>query len=151
CLVTTKEARLMPSILKAVRLRNVRCFRDADVPLAPGVTVVIGGNDCGKTTLLEAIASLAPGGSEGLQQMPLRRKSKTGEVVLNGTNARWRVSSGSPALHESRQRLPRDTHVFIYGRYRRVYTQMDDDTGRASDPLTLLDQLLSRADKDCTT
>jgi exonuclease SbcC len=41
-----------------LRLRNVRCFRDAEIPLDPHVTIIIGANGSGKTTLIEALASL---------------------------------------------------------------------------------------------
>ncbi|HYO14923.1 MAG TPA: AAA family ATPase, partial [Thermoanaerobaculia bacterium] len=46
-------------------LRNVRCFRDAEIELDPKVTVLIGENGSGKTTLMEALASLAYGEEEG--------------------------------------------------------------------------------------
>lgn len=35
-----------------VRLKNVRCFRDAEIPLDDRVTVIVGGNASGKTTLI---------------------------------------------------------------------------------------------------
>jgi putative ATP-dependent endonuclease of the OLD family len=34
---------------------NYRCLREADVPLNPGLNVIVGNNECGKSTLLEAI------------------------------------------------------------------------------------------------
>ena len=41
-----------------LRMRNVRCFADTDVLLDAAVTVLVGENGAGKTTIAEAIASL---------------------------------------------------------------------------------------------
>ena len=49
--------------LERIRLRDVRCYREADVALTPGVRVFIGGNAPGKTNLLEAVHVLATGSS----------------------------------------------------------------------------------------
>lgn len=38
-----------------VIVMNYRCLREADVPLNPGLNVIVGNNECGKSTLLEAI------------------------------------------------------------------------------------------------
>jgi putative ATP-dependent endonuclease of OLD family len=34
---------------------NYRCLKQADVPLNPGLNVIVGNNECGKSTLLEAV------------------------------------------------------------------------------------------------
>jgi len=39
-----------------IRIRNYRCFRDATIEFQPGLNVIIGENNAGKTTLLRAIA-----------------------------------------------------------------------------------------------
>lgn len=51
-----------------LRLENVRCFEKVEIPLDPRLTVIIGENGAGKTTVVEAIASLSYGDEEGLQR-----------------------------------------------------------------------------------
>ena len=55
-----------------LRLKNLRCFEEAEIPLDPRVTVIIGENGAGKTTVAEAMASLSSGEDEGLRHFPLR-------------------------------------------------------------------------------
>jgi energy-coupling factor transporter ATP-binding protein EcfA2 len=96
-------------------LENVRCFVHAEVPLGERVTVIIGANGSGKTTIAEALASLAPGEGEGLDEIPLRRGETSGSMaLLDGQGkalARW-------ATGGARARLPRGQQVFVYGQYR---------------------------------
>ncbi|HEY4593974.1 MAG TPA: AAA family ATPase, partial [Thermoanaerobaculia bacterium] len=63
-------------------LRNVRCFRNAEIELDPQVTVLIGENGSGKTTVVEALASLSHGEGEGLSSFPVSRRAKSGEISL---------------------------------------------------------------------
>lgn len=51
--------------VKTIRIRNYRCLRSVDVHLNRSVTVVIGANDCGKSTLLEAVHIVLTGGLYG--------------------------------------------------------------------------------------
>ena len=53
----------LPLHLRLVRLRDLRCFEAAELPLHPEITVLTGGNGAGKTTLLEAIHVLGRGRS----------------------------------------------------------------------------------------
>lgn len=41
-----------------VQIQNVRCFKDEDLQLSPGINVVVGPNNNGKTTLLNCISIL---------------------------------------------------------------------------------------------
>lgn len=43
------------TFIERVHIRNYRIFREFEVPLGPGLNVVVGDNDSGKSTLLEAI------------------------------------------------------------------------------------------------
>jgi len=61
-----------------LRLKNVRCFRGAEIPFDKRVTVIVGGNASGKTALMEALASLTHGDSEGLKDFPLRHGTVRG-------------------------------------------------------------------------
>lgn len=96
----------------------MRCFARAEVPLGAGVTVVIGQNGSGKTSIAEAIASLAPGDGEGLSRFPLRRGANSGAMSILGADseplARWADGPGG----EERARLPLGHHIFVYGQYR---------------------------------
>jgi DNA replication and repair protein RecF len=50
-------------VLLDLSISNLRCIEQADVSLAPGVTLVWGGNGAGKTSLLEAMFLLGRGRS----------------------------------------------------------------------------------------
>jgi hypothetical protein len=111
----------MKPIVK-LTMKNVRCFADATLPIDPRVTVVIGENGAGKTTVAEAMASLAYGDDEGLKEFPLRHGATAGEIAL------WTADKSGPVAlwlhggrHPRRQRLDDDPLLLAYGRYRRVY------------------------------
>lgn len=44
-----------PAVIRRVLIRNYRRFRDFDMTFAPGVNTLVGANDTGKSTLIEAI------------------------------------------------------------------------------------------------
>ena len=65
-----------------LRLTNVRCFEEMVVPLDRRVTVIIGENGAGKTTVAEALGSLSFGEDERLKGFPLRHDSRSGHTAL---------------------------------------------------------------------
>jgi putative ATP-dependent endonuclease of OLD family len=42
-------------VLRKIRIKNYRVFRDFELTYTPGVNILVGDNDAGKSTLLEAI------------------------------------------------------------------------------------------------
>ena len=138
-----------------LRLENIRCFEKAEIPLDPRLTVVIGENGAGKTTVAEAIASLSYGDEEGLQSFPLRRGKSSGSIALfdakeKKPQAVWR----SGRKGSIRQRLPDQRYIFAYGRYRRVSDPVSgaaDDSPRNEDPRVLLDELATAVTERRTT
>jgi hypothetical protein len=103
-----------------LHLVGVRCFADAVVPLHEKVTVILGENGSGKTTVAEAMASLVAGEDEGLAEFPLRHGASAGagsialyEAGASEAAAEWRAGG-------ERRRLPERRLVLAYGRYRRV-------------------------------
>ena len=138
-----------------LRLENIRCFEKAEIPLDPRLTVVIGENGAGKTTVAEAIASLSYGDEEGLQSFPLRRGKSSGSIALfdakeKKPQAVWRSGRKS----STRQRLPDQRYIFAYGRYRRVSDPASgatEDSPRNEDPQVLLDELATAVTERRTT
>jgi energy-coupling factor transporter ATP-binding protein EcfA2 len=132
-----------------LRLKNVRCFRDAQIPFDKRVTVILGENASGKTTLMEALASLVHGDDEGLIEFPLRQGATRGEIALYEDGGRSALARWQSEKTE-RRRLAADRFVFLYGRYRRVLLAEGEESRDLSDA-QYLDELSSHADKARTT
>ncbi|MGB9886106.1 MAG: DNA replication/repair protein RecF [Moorellales bacterium] len=63
-----------------LKLRNFRLYRQAEIRLAPGVNVVLGGNAQGKTSLLESIYFLVAGRGLGAGQQLISRQQPWTQV-----------------------------------------------------------------------
>jgi AAA domain, putative AbiEii toxin, Type IV TA system len=128
--------------LKRLRLENVRCFEAVDIPLDERVTVIVGENGSGKSTIIEALASLTYGAErEGFVEFPLRRGAGRGRIAFDDGGRR------PAAVWESggrREALAQERYVFAYGRYRRVASGGEERTV-LRDPAVLLDEMAHRA------
>jgi hypothetical protein len=127
-----------------LHLENVRCFGSADISFDPRVTVIVGGNASGKTTLIEALASLTFGDDEGLADFPLRQETQRGHIALYESGRRKPVAKWDSS-EQRRSRLDSDRYTFLYGKYRGMPA-----TEHSREPLTdsqHLDELASHAGK----
>ena len=108
----------LPTGAVTLVLENVRCFAHAEIPLDAQITIILGLNGSGKTTIAEAIASLARGENEGLPSFPRRGDETTGSMTIRSAEgkqlARWRLGPNG----DERTQLPLGCHVFTYGQYR---------------------------------
>jgi energy-coupling factor transporter ATP-binding protein EcfA2 len=99
-------------------LENVRCFKRAEVRLDAPVTVIIGQNGSGKTTIAEAIASLAYGDEPRPERFPSRREGGGGIIELRDSRGEVLAAWSSDQGEERRDVLAFDYPVFAYGQYR---------------------------------
>ncbi len=131
-----------------LHLHNVRCFRDTTIELHPKLTVLIGENGTGKTTIAEALASLSYGEGEGLPEFPTSRGFRAGEIALFPENAERPEARWQTGARGRRLRLPEGRYLFAYGRYRRVYFPNDEKSGdllhQRNQPKLDLDELVQR-------
>jgi hypothetical protein len=105
-----------------LRLKNVRCFDETEITLDPRVTVIIGENSAGKTTVAEVMASLSYGTDEGLRHFPLRYGRHTGHIALFDPGRKTPAAlSRHGRKRPGHERLPDNRYLFAYARYRRVY------------------------------
>ncbi len=108
--------------------------------------MIVGGNASGKTTLMEALASLTHGEDEGLTHFPLRAGAGHGEITLYERDKR-NAAAKWDSRRDTRMRLPGTRYTFLYGRYRGVSVPED----RALTDAEYLDELASHAAKSRTT
>lgn len=111
-----------PSHIERLVLRNVRCFEDADIPLHHRVTLLVGENGAGKSTIAEVLGAFVSDGRDDPVQFPLRRGATDGHATLYAHDeevpvARWIVQNERETVRET---LSARRYVFGYGQYRRV-------------------------------
>jgi hypothetical protein len=128
-----------------LRLKNVRCFRDAEIPLDARVTVIVGANASGKTTLMEALASLSHGDDEGLQLFPRRHETKGSGLIALYESGRKSAIAKWYSKQAARTRLAMDRFLFLYGKYRGVPATEFPEEARNLTDSQYLDELSSHA------
>ena len=83
--------------LTRVIVENYRCLKKANVPLNPGLNVIVGNNECGKSTLLEAIHLALSGQLNGRPiQTELHPHLFHSQVVLDYIDALRKKKPDSP-------------------------------------------------------
>ncbi len=97
--------------LKALTVENFRCYAHAHFELPPGLTVILGPNASGKTTLLEAIYLLATttspraGDVRGMIRHGETWGRVTGVFEREGRETTIRVTLGDPSGARSRDKM----------------------------------------------
>ena len=84
--------------IASVTLRDVRRFRDATIELAPGLTVVRGPNEAGKSTLQRAIEVALTGASDG----PDLRSWDAAPGSRGGVEVAFTWTDEEPVAHHGR-------------------------------------------------
>ncbi len=88
--------------LQSLKLKNFRCYEDAEINFRRGLNVVLGPNASGKTTLLEAIFLLATttsprrGRSRAMVRHGATWARVTGEFMVDDTPLVMRTTIGNP-------------------------------------------------------
>jgi len=81
--------------VRHVHLTDYRSWASVDVPLAPGVNVLVGRNGTGKTNLMEALGYLATLGSHRVaSDAPLVRSGSARSVIRAAVVSAGTVSPG---------------------------------------------------------
>jgi energy-coupling factor transporter ATP-binding protein EcfA2 len=135
--------------IRRLRLENVRGFESAQIDFAPGVTVLLGENGSGKTTVAEMLALLLVPPAERPVAFPLRRGAQRGRVEIFASDddrptAVW--DSGEDAASRAAAELRRP--VFAYGRFRQLFVAQEGQRRRINNPGQDLGDLAHWSDWD---
>jgi predicted ATP-dependent endonuclease of OLD family len=89
-------------MLKKMTIQNFKAIQDMTIEFTP-LTVLIGGNACGKTSILQALVTVAPTPAKELADALVTNASVSGanEVTVNG------VIAASASLSEMLCNQPR--------------------------------------------
>lgn len=66
--------------ITSVKLVNVRCFKDEKIDLSPGINILVGNNNSGKSTIINALRLLQYG--EALSTRDIRLGSDSGNITI---------------------------------------------------------------------
>lgn len=122
-------------LVRRLRLDKVRSFEAAEIDFAPRVTVLLGENGSGKTTVAEMLALLLVPPGERLIAFPRRHGADRGraEVFVAGSDqpaAVWDSTDEPGASQPSNPGRP----VFAYGRFRQFFTTDQGERRRINNP-----------------
>ena len=73
-----------PLTLDRVKVSHLRCHKELEWLVTPGLNLIIGGNGCGKTTLLESISLMAHGRSFRQSRSPLLVQHGQDRFMIHG-------------------------------------------------------------------
>jgi len=99
-------------MLKRIHLKNFMSHKDTELKLAPGINVLIGPNNCGKSAVVSALECLA---YNPPAEFVLRHGSKECQVTVetdSGDSITWKRRKNSSVYvvnGETIQRIPRNT------------------------------------------
>lgn len=107
---------LLECSLRRLRLKDFRCYAEAELYCDARPVVLTGPNGAGKTNILEAISFLSPG--RGLRRATLTEVSRHGKtdhswgvaITLQGTNFTHEIATGIEIGQESGRRLIKIDH-----------------------------------------
>jgi DNA replication and repair protein RecF len=120
--------------LKSLLLQNFRCYERVEFSFAPGLSVVLGPNACGKTSLLEAVYLLAAttspraAGDRSLVRWGEAQARVTGLFERDGGELSLRLTLPGAAAGEAHQASPAAKSMELDGR---PLGSLRDGVGRA--------------------
>ncbi|WP_295435400.1 AAA family ATPase [uncultured Thiodictyon sp.] len=122
-------------LVRRLRLDKVRSFEAAEIDFAPRVTVLLGENGSGKTTVAEMLALLLVPPGQRLIAFPRRHGADRGraEVFLAGRDQPAAVWDSAEDPSADQRPVP-GRPVFAYGRFRQFFTVDQGERRRINNP-----------------
>jgi hypothetical protein len=135
--------------IRRLRLANVRSFESAQIDFAPGVTVLLGENGSGKTTVAEMLALMLVPPAERPVSFPLRRGAERGRAeIFIGDSDRPAITWGADETGGDDAAPDLRRPVFAYGRFRQFFAAQDPVRRRINNPGQDLGDLAYWAGRD---
>jgi predicted ATPase len=89
-----REPRSPLPVLRRVLIKNYRVFRDFRLEFSPGINIIVGNNDAGKSTLLEAINLALTARLHGYPSGPGYRRTCSTRTLPSSMYAIFKAASG---------------------------------------------------------
>jgi predicted ATPase len=119
-------------VLTSVRLQNYRCFKDAEVRLGP-LTVLVGPNASGKTTLLRAIATRGVHADKDVwQRTENLQASLTWSMPAGSAEVRFKLGRGT-TQDGPLERIPPGQYLHLDADKMRMSLQVQEQTVLSED------------------